>query len=63
MIFVTSNDTKESKQSKLKQSQKKNEDKFKVRYRQIVKKQFGIAALFAIRDRIKKCPFCCYLCL
>ena len=58
MIFVTSNDTKESKQSKLKQSQKGNVDKFKMRYRQIAKKQFGAASLFAIRDKIKKCPLC-----
>ena len=58
IIFVTSNDTKESKQIKLKQSQKKNEEKFKMRYCQIAKKQFGVASLFAIRNKIKKCPFC-----
>ena len=58
MIFVTSNDTKESKQSKLRLSQKRNAEKFKMRYRQIAKKQFKVSSLFAIQDKIKKCPLC-----
>lgn len=58
IIFISINDTKESKENKLKQSQKKNEDKFKMRYCQVAKKQFGVESLFLIRDQIKKYPFC-----
>ena len=58
IIRKYSNDTEELMQNKLKQSQKKNEDKFKMRYRQVAKKQFGVESLLEIRDKIAKCPFC-----
>lgn len=58
IIRINSYDTDKSRQNKLKQSQQKNEDKFKERYRQVAKKQFDTESLFEIRDKIKKCPFC-----